>query len=396
MKSVCACFLSAFFAVLLAQWWNTAPSESALTAQDRYRRHRQIPGPVEELAPQAARFYDDDGLTPEEVINVAIYDAVNRGVVNIHAKVPKNHSHQSTTEAELSGSGAVLNFDGHILTNYHVVEDAIAIQVSLYSGESFDAQLIGADPSNDVAILRIDAPRTELFPMKLGDSRELRVGMRAYALGNPFGLERTLTTGIISSLNRSLETANGRTIRSVIQTDADINPGSSGGPLLDSHGRLIGINTAIASNTGQSAGISFAIPSSMILRVIPNLLAHGRVVRPEIGIARLYQTDKGLLVAQLHPQGPAAKAGIRGPKITDLRRGPLTVEKVHRSAADLIVAVDDKTVPTVEDFLNQIDEKRPGEEAVLTVVRNGKQLKVAIRLTSSDGITLLKGESERK
>jgi S1-C subfamily serine protease len=214
--------------------------------------------------------------------------------------------------------------------------------------------------------------------------------MRVFAIGNPFGLERTLTTGIISSLNRSLTIRNNWTIKSIIQTDAAINPGSSGGPLLDSHGRLIGINTAIATTTGQSAGVGFAIPSSLVSRVIPQLLKHGRVIRPEIGITRVYQTEKGLLIAQMRPNGPAEKAGLHGPKILKSRRGPFVVERIDRSAADLIVGVDDEKIVTADDFLSYIDEKKPGEEVVLSIIRDGKKIRVAVPLVSSDPQTALK------
>jgi S1-C subfamily serine protease len=393
MKPFAACCLSAFLAVLAAEWWSSGGAESLVTAQDRLRRRSSASGPVEDIAPQTARLYDDQGLTAEEEINVAVYEAVNRGVVNITAVMRNEPSQPLGSQSEASGSGSVLNSDGHILTNYHVVENAKAIHVSLYNGESYEARLVGADRLNDLAIVHIDAPKMQLFPVQLGDSRELRVGMRVYAVGNPFGLERTLTTGIISSLNRSLEVRKSWTIKSIIQTDADINPGSSGGPLLDSHGRLIGINTAIASNTGQSAGVGFAIPSSLILRVLPQLLSQGRVEHPEIGIARLYQTDQGLLVAQLHPNGPAEKAGLLGPKMTQTRRGSFVIERVNRSAADVIVAVDEKKVATVDDFLNHIDQKHPGDKAELTVVRNGRKLKIAVHLAGPSGQSALTDES---
>src|SRR5690606_38519378 len=163
---------------------------------------------------------------------------------------------------------------------------------------------------------------------------------RVFAIGNPFGLERTMTTGIISSLNRSLQIRGNRTVKSIIQIDAAVNPGNSGGPLLDTRGRLIGMNTAIPSRNGQSAGVGFAIPSNLITRVAPQLIRHGRVIRPEIGILRVYETDDGLLVARLTPGGPAERAGLRGPQITRSKRGPFVMERVDRSAGDLIIKVD--------------------------------------------------------
>lgn len=387
MKRFLSSLLTALLASGLTAFWLKGPVETSLTAQERSRRNL---APVESAAPHAARLYDADGLTPEESINVAVYEAVNRGVVNITSKAKGERFLLMELQSEGSGSGAVLDTDGHILTNYHVVQDAQVIQVTLFNGESYDAHIVGADPLNDLAVIRIEAPKDELFPVTLGDSRSLKVGMRVFALGNPFGLERTLTTGIISSLNRSLQIRGGWTIKSIIQTDAAINPGSSGGPLLDSHGRLIGINTAIATTTGQSAGVGFAIPSSLVNRVVPQLMKHGRVIRPEIGITRVYQTEKGLLIAEMRPNGPAEKAGLRGPKITRSRRGPFVVERVDRTAADLIVGVDDQKVSTADDFLSYIDEKKPGDEVVLTIIREGKKFKVPVPLASSDSQAALR------
>jgi S1-C subfamily serine protease len=227
-----------------------------------------------------------------------------------------------------------------------------------------------------------------LLPVTLGSSERLRVGQRVFAIGNPFGLERTLTTGIISSLDRSLPTHNHRTIKSIIQIDAAINPGNSGGPLLDSHGRLIGMNTAIASKTGQSAGVGFAIPVGNILRVAPELIAHGHVIRPDSGIAKVLQTEKGLLIATMTPGGPAEQAGLRGFRIVKQRRrqGPFAYESqsIDRNAADLVIAVDHRPITTANDFLNQVEAKRPGDEVTLTVIREGREVDVRLKLGASD------------
>lgn len=384
MKQFSTCLVTAILASMFTAWWLQGPTANSVTAQDRGRTANR--GPVEELTPNTARLFDAQGLTPEEAITVAVYEAVNRGVVNITSKSKGERVLLMELQSEGSGSGAVLDTAGHILTNYHVVQDATSIEVTLFNGEPYDATLVGADPLNDLAVIRIEAPEDELFPVTLGDSRSLKVGMRVFALGNPFGLERTLTTGIISSLNRSLQIRGNWTIKSIIQIDAAINPGSSGGPLLDAHGRLIGINTAIATTTGQSAGVGFAIPSSLVLRVVPQLMKHGRVIRPEIGISRVYQTEEGLLIAQLRPNGPAEKAGLLGPKVTKRRTGPFVVERVDRSAADMIVAIDDQKIATADDFLSYIDEKKPGEDVLLTIIRDGKKLRVAVSLASSDGL----------
>ena len=315
---------------------------------------------------------------------MAVYEAVNRSVVNITAKSVKTERLLLTEHSEGTGSGAIIDHEGHILTNYHVVTGAKEINVTLFDGKSYAASMIGADPLNDLAVIQIENTEGELFPVSFGDSRVLRVGMRVFALGNPFGLERTLTTGIISSLNRSLQIHGNWKIKSIIQIDAAINPGSSGGPLLDSHGRLIGINTAIATTSGQSSGVGFAIPVSLISRVVPQLLKNGRVIRPESGIDKVYQTEKGLLVAEMRPNGPAERAGLRGPKITKSRRGPFVLNREDRSAADLIVAIDDQKVVTADDFLGYIEGKQPGDEVRLTIVREGRRITIPLQLGTPD------------
>ena len=385
MRLFLGCLCSAVLGSLFTVWLLTSPGGPFVEAQERAANSRVVT-PVEAVRPIVARSFDPEGLTLEESVNVAVYEAVNRSVVNITAKSVKTDRLLLVERSEGSGSGSILDTEGHILTNHHVVADAKEIAVALYNGKSYDATVIGADSLNDVAVIQIDAPVDDLHPVTLGDSRTLKVGMRVFALGNPFGLERTLTTGIISSLNRSLQIHGNWKIKSIIQIDAAINPGSSGGPLLDAHGRLIGINTAIATTSGQSSGVGFAIPVSMVSRVVPQLLKHGRVIRPESGIDKVYQTEKGLLVAEVRPSGPADKAGLRGPKLIKQRRGPFTVTREDRTAADLIVAIDDQKIVTAEDFLSYIEAKRPGEEIKLTVVREGRRLQIGLILSSSDAL----------
>jgi len=381
MRWFLACFASGVVSSVVTVWLLAAPQHSVLIAQDGVRGG----SPVEKVAPAAAHIYDSQGLTPEEAINVAVYEAVNRGVVNISAKGARSGL-LLEVQSEGAGSGAVIDAHGHILTNNHVVQGAKTIAVTLYNGAEYDATVVGADPLNDLAVIRIDAPPDVLHPVTIGDSRNLRVGMRVYALGNPFGLERTLTTGVISGLNRPLQIHGSWTIKTIIQVDAAINPGSSGGPLLDTHGRLIGINTAIATTSGQSAGVGFAIPASLIARVVPQLLVHGRVIRPETGINRVFVTEGGLLIAELRPDGPAAKAGLQGPHVTRTRRGPIIVQKVDKSAADLIVAIDGEKVKSTDDFLSYIDQKRPGDQVILTIVRGGRKLEVPLTLSASEPV----------
>lgn len=380
MRTLCVCLISSLLASAFTVTW-LSPQGGTVAVADIGRQRGA--SPVEQVRPSLVRTFDLDGLTPEEAINVAIYEAVNRSVVNITSKSVQRGLILEL-QAEGAGSGAVIDTQGHILTNYHVVQDARQIQVALHNGETYEAKQVGADPLNDVAVIKVEAPVEDLHPVTFGDSRELKVGMRVFALGNPFGLERTLTTGIISSLNRSLQIRGNWTIRSIIQIDAAINPGSSGGPLLDAHGRLIGINTAIATTSGQSAGVGFAIPVSLVRRVVPQLVEHGRVIHPETGITTVFQTDDGLLINDLKPNGPAAKAGLKGPVVTRSRRGPFTTERVDKSKADLIVEVDDQKVETTEDFLGYVDEKQPGEEVVLTIVRNGERTKVPLLLSAAE------------
>ncbi|MFY8222137.1 MAG: S1C family serine protease [Pirellulales bacterium] len=335
---------------------------------------------VAEPAAEAERLF-----TPDERTNIAVYDAVNRSVANINTKatVPTG-LFLLEVPSEGAGSGIVLDKLGHVLTNFHVVEAAKEIQVLLYDGSSHQATLVGADPATDVAVIRVAAPPDILVPVSFGTSNDLRVGQRVFAIGNPFGLERTLTTGIISSLNRSLPTRTGRTIKSIIQTDAAINPGNSGGPLLDSSSRLVGMNTAIASRTGQSSGVGFAIPVGTLARIVPQLIQKGKVVRPDAGIARVYQTDRGLVVATLAPEGPAERAGIRGFRVIRERRrqGPFVAEfeRVDRSGADLVVAVAGQAVKTADDFLSAIDARNPGDQVLITVEREGHRLDVPVVL----------------
>jgi len=376
MKQAVLSLAFGFGGAVFALWMMSPTSQNAVMAQPT--RPLNLP---ERPAPDA---YNRDGLTDEEAVNVFVYERNNRGVVNITTRTVRNDGlFMLERDSEGAGSGAIIDRQGHILTNYHVIEDARQVKVTLYSGKTYVATLVGADPVNDTAVIRIDAPLDSLFPIEIGDSADLRVGMKVFAIGNPFGLERTMTTGIISSLNRSLQVTRDRSIKSIIQVDAAVNPGNSGGPLLDSHGRLIGVNTAIASRTGQSAGVGFAIPASLIARVVPQLIRHGRVIRPDTGILRVYELDKGLLITHLAPGGPAERAGLRGPRVTRERRGPVVIERTDRSAADLIIAVDGQPVSSVDDFLGYVESKAPGDSVSLVVLRGDSNVEVNLRLGES-------------
>lgn len=337
------------------------------------------------LPPANPNDLDLSDFTPEERVYIAVYERVNRSVVNITTKAVKAELFLfGESPVEGAGSGSVIDKRGHVLTNYHVVEGAQSIRVTLFDGETYDAVLVGHDAMNDLAVLRIDAPVESLYPVPWGDSGRLRVGQRVIAIGNPFGLERTMTLGIVSSLNRTLPARGGRTLKSIIQIDAALNRGNSGGPLLDSKGRLIGVNTAIASSTGENTGVGFAIPVNTVSRVVPQLIENGRVIRPDLGITRVLETERGLIVVTLAEGGPAEKAGLQGFRLvrTQRRRGPFVFEeqKIDRSQADLITTIDGRRVRTADELLSVVETKRPGETVELGIVRANTEGVVAIAL----------------
>lgn len=401
MKYVFGCFFSAVIGGLLVVSFESSSTgwsnQSEAQVQPKLTGPRIIPPAALDTKPKKTEskksgsieresIFNERGLTPEEEVNISVYEKLNKSVVHITTKSTRTDGFFLLEyDSEGAGSGAIIDKTGHILTNYHVVEDAQAVRVTLFNGKSYQATFVGADPINDIAIIKIKEDPQTLHPVTMADSSKLKVGQRVFAIGNPFGLERTMTCGIISSLNRSLKLRGNRTIKSIIQIDAAVNPGNSGGPLLNSHGQLIGINTAIASKTGQSSGVGFAIPANLVTRVVPQLLEHGHMIHPEIGIQRVYETEQGLHVAKLTPNGPAEKAGIRGPQIYKQRRGLIIIERVDRSAADLIIAVDNKQTKTASDFLDYIESKRPGDTVVLTVLRGKEQTptKISVTLTAS-------------
>ncbi len=331
---------------------------------------------------------DTEEFTPEELTHISVYEKANRSVVHITTRSARTELLFVEVPTEGAGSGSVLDRNGHILTNYHVVEGAQQIRVTLHNGEEYSATLVGQDAPNDIAVLRISAPDEELIPMQLGDSSRLRVGQLVYAIGNPFGLERTMTTGIISSLNRSLPTKAGRTMKSMIQIDAALNRGNSGGPLLNSRGMLIGMNTAIASSTGENTGVGFSIPIETIKRVVPQLIQNGRVIRPETGITRVYESEEGLMIATLAPGGPAERAGLRGFRVVreQRRRGPFVTEerKIDRSQADTIISVDGNPVKSADEFLTYIERHLPGEQTIIGIIRDGRPTEVTLQLSAGE------------
>lgn len=297
------------------------------------------------------------------------------------------NSYFSTQVAEGCGSGVVLNKEGIILTNFHVVENATSVKITLYNGETYPAKPIAVDPNTDIAILKVDAPNDELVPVVFGDSSRLLVGQTVYAIGNPFGLERTMTKGIISNLNRSIDSPQQfRRIKGVIQTDAAINPGNSGGALFDSKGRMVGMNTAIASRVGENSGIGFAVPVNTVHRIVSILLEKGQVVRGDAGVVQVTETENGLIPALIDDKGAADLAGLRGGKLVVTIREQNGFRYQSRQVVrpdegfDLITGVNDQPVKTGEDFITAVEEHEPGETLTLNVLRNGKEIRLPLVL----------------
>ncbi len=321
-------------------------------------------------------------LEADELNHIAVFKAASPSVVNITALGLERDMFSMNVQQVPQGTGTGFMWDaqGHVVTNFHVIQNANGARVTLSDQSSFKASLVGAFPDRDLAVLKIDAPAAKLKAVPLGTSRELQVGQKVYAIGNPFGLDQTLTTGIVSALDREIDSVTRRTIRGAIQTDAAINPGNSGGPLLDSAGRLIGVNTAIYSPSGASAGIGFAIPVDEVNRIVPRLIRDGRFVRPSLGItglspevARSLGAPKGVPLARVQRDGPAARAGLRA-----YARGDGGVVP-----GDVIVAVNEQAVENFDDMLAALEKLEPGDQATLTVWRGGTTRKVSVTLAQA-------------
>lgn len=317
-------------------------------------------------------------ITEDEKNNISVYEKVADGVVNVISTVVQMDFFFNAYPTQGSGSGSIIDIKGHILTNHHVVADARKLEVTLADGSKWPAKLIGSDPDSDLAVIKIEAPREKLKVIPMGDSKDLRIGQKVLAIGNPFGLERTLTTGIISSLGRTIRSEEGTMIEEVIQTDAAINPGNSGGPLLNSGGEIIGINSAIISPSGGSVGIGFAIPVNTAKRVVPELIAKGYMTHPWFGasiqsltpeVAKFLKlkVERGAMIAEVIRGGPADKAGLKG--------GDQRVQvgnMIMVVGGDIIVKADQRDVKTNDEIIRYIREKKPGDTIILKVYREGK------------------------
>ncbi len=339
------------------------------------------PAPLAPVLPQ-----DQTEYTAEEAINIRVYDKVNRSVVNIDTQAVKvDNFFMLAVPLEGAGSGWVLDRNGHIVTNNHVIADSDSIQVTLADGSAYPARLVGTDPATDIAVLKIEAPPELLFPVDFGESSSLRVGQRVFAIGNPYGLERTMTVGIVSSLNRTLASGKGQKLKNMIQLDAALNQGNSGGPLLDSRGRLIGMNTAIASMTGQNSGVGFAVPVNVIRRTVPELMQFGKVVRASLGIEAIMEMRRGVMIAKTEKNGAAEQAGLRGGYREAIERfGTMQVRRqfFDRQNADVILKIDDQEVQSADDINDIVGERKPGDEVVVTILRGGREAVLRVRLGS--------------
>jgi putative serine protease PepD len=329
----------------------------------------------------------DPATSTDEQNNIEVYRTLSPGVVFIHSTSYARDFYGYVEPQEGSGSGSILDQQGNILTNYHVIEGAQKLSVSMGGQKDYAATVVGGDPDTDLAVIRlIEKPAGPLTVIPLGDSDKLVVGQKVLAIGNPFGLDRTLTTGVISGLQRPIRARNNRLIEGAIQTDASINPGNSGGPLLDSHGRMIGINSQILSPSGSSAGVGFAVPVSIAKRVVPQLLQNGQVRRPKLGIstrdvaAFRNQVDlpvsDGVLIIQVARGSGAANAGLRGMQQTEMGDFEL---------GDIIVGIDNDKVANSDDLFRVLDKHQIGETVQVQIWRDGRRMSVPVRLMESPG-----------
>lgn len=331
-------------------------------------------------------FHISIAKTEDEENNISVYRRVGPGVVNITSVVVERDFFFNPIPREGAGSGSVIDTAGHILTNHHVIRNSRKLEVTLSDGSKWPARFIGVDPENDLAIIKVEAPKEKLTVIPIGDSSELQVGQKVLAIGNPFGLGQTLTTGIISSLGRSIRSEAGTLIQDVIQTDAAINPGNSGGPLLDSKGKIIGINSAIISPTGASVGIGFAIPVNTAKRILPELISKGHVSYPWIGasvyplipeFARVLglKAERGAMIAEVVAGGPADRAGLRGgDRLVQVGNSVIPV------GGDVITEMDGEEVASSDDLIRMIRDHRPGDRVELKVLRKGKFLRMRVTL----------------
>ena len=318
-------------------------------------------------------------LGSDERATISVFERATKSVVFI-ANTAIQRDFWSLDIMEVpqgSGSGFIWSTQGHIVTNFHVIYGASSIKVTLADRSEHKAKLVGADPDHDLAVLQIQAADSVLEPLAIGTSHDLRVGQKVLAIGNPFGLDHTLTTGVVSALGRTIKSMSQRTIEGVIQTDAAINPGNSGGPLLDSAGRLIGVNTQIISPSGAYAGIGFAVPVDTVNRIVPELIKHGKLIRPGLGVSLVPDAMarrwgiKGVIIGKVARGGSADRAGLRGVRETVTGRIEL---------GDVLVAVEGKAVDTMDDLMDAMEKYKVGDRVKVDVLRNNRRQTVDVTL----------------
>jgi S1-C subfamily serine protease len=319
-----------------------------------------------------------DKLGADEQTTIDVFEKFSRSVVHITSLASRRDriTMDVTEIPQGTGSGIVWDQDGHIVTNFHVVQEGDRANVTLNDGTTYPATIVGTTPDKDLAVLKIDAPPQKLLPLPIGQSSNLKVGQKVLAIGNPFGLDETLTTGVISGLGREIKSVSGRPIQDVIQTDASINPGNSGGPLLDSSGRLIGINTAIYSPSGANAGIGFAVPVDTVNQIVPQLMKYGKITRPGLGISiladQIAQQNRidGVVVLQVAPSGAADQAGLVGAKTA----------QSGAEINDVIVGIDGAEIHHANDLYKALDTHKVGDVIDVTVENHGKRRQAKVTL----------------
>lgn len=337
---------------------------------------------------------NDTRYTIDEAQNISVYEKCNEAVVNITTQVMGvNWFLEPVVESGGSGSGSIIDSRGYVVTNVHVVSGASRIYISLFDGSQYEGEVIGLDEESDIAVLKFTpASGVELKTIPFGDSTSLKVGQKVIAIGNPFGFERTMTTGIVSGLGRPIQNSNNTIIRDMIQTDTAINPGNSGGPLLDTSGKMIGINTMIYSSSGNSAGVGFAVPASTARRVVNDLIRYGSVQRGIIQaelvqlnniIAKYANLDinRGVLVSKVITGGNADDATIRGGNQA-VRYGTRNPRLIYLGG-DVIVAIDGTKVSSLADYLSLLESKRPGDTVTVTVHRNKRDINLNVKLVAN-------------
>lgn len=336
--------------------------------------------------------------TRDEVQNIFVYENCNEAVVNINTQVVAvNWFLEPVPQDGGSGSGSIIDKRGYVVTNVHVIENAYKIYISLSDGTQYEGRVVGQDSASDIAVLKFDPPRgTELKTIDFGNSDSLKVGQKVIAIGNPFGLERTMTSGIVSGLGRPIQSSSGNIIRDMIQTDTAINPGNSGGPLLDTQGKMIGINTMIYSTSGSSAGVGFAVPVNTAKRVVADLIQYGKVRRgvldpgarlvqltPSIASYANLSVSSGLLISELTRGGTAERAGLRA-GTEAVRYGSSRNRAVIYLGGDVITAIDGTAVSGYADYYSLLESKKPGDTVTLTVQRGKKSERITVKLSEAE------------